>query len=80
MNGYCPRCGARTQINVDGETVHSRLGTLECPEVPVPEMTWEEASARFGVTQGVRWYAFTRDHPIARRMSESLTRRRRNMR
>lgn len=26
----CPTCGARRQLNVDGEVVHARLGTYEC--------------------------------------------------
>jgi hypothetical protein len=33
----CEECGARVQENMDGEIVHARAGTIECPPVPFSE-------------------------------------------
>lgn len=35
--GPCAKCGARTQLHVDGATVHARAGTVECPAQPLSE-------------------------------------------
>ncbi len=33
----CATCGARRQWNVDGEIVHARAGTYECPATPLSD-------------------------------------------
>jgi hypothetical protein len=33
----CEECGARVQENMDGDVVHARAGTIECPPIPFSE-------------------------------------------
>ena len=35
--GPCPECKARRQWNVDGQIVHARAGSIECPPAPFSE-------------------------------------------